>query len=141
MSTKITVQAIVEMPIAKVWELWTEPSHIMGWNNATDDWHTPSATNDLKVGGEFHYQMAAKDGSFEFDYWGTYSEIEPMHKIGATLGDGRSLEILFKAEEGTTEITEIFEAETQNPVELQQMGWQAILNNFKRYAEGIDNGK
>lgn len=132
---KITVQAIVNAPIEKVWEYWTNPDHLMKWNAASEDWHTPKATNDLRVGGEFHATMAAKDGSAEFDFWGTYTEMVPMNRIAYTMGDGRTVEVTFTPKDGGVEVVEIFEAEQENSLEMQQGGWQAILNTFKHYVE------
>ncbi|PQJ10811.1 polyketide cyclase [Flavipsychrobacter stenotrophus] len=126
----ITVEATINAPVAKVWEYWTAPEHITQWCAASDDWHAPKATNDVRVGGDFSTTMAAKDGSFSFDFGGTYTEVKNNEVIGYTMGDGRVARILFKDNGNTTDIVETFEAETQNPVEMQQGGWQAILNNF-----------
>ncbi len=131
----ITVEATVNAPLEKVWKLWTTPEHIMKWNNASDDWHTPKAENDLRVGGKFLSRMEAKDGSFGFDFWGIYDEVKTNELIANTLGDGRKMKVVFTPQGNTTIVTETFEAEGENPVELQQQGWQAILNNFKKYAE------
>jgi uncharacterized protein YndB with AHSA1/START domain len=133
--TKITIKTSVNASIEKVWQYWTEPKHVEKWNNASDDWHTPHAENDLRVGGKFLSRMEAKDGSFGFDFEGIYSDIIPFQTIKYGLADGREVEIMFKGKEETTEIIEIFDAENENPMELQQGGWQAILNNFKKYAE------
>lgn len=132
---KITIEAIINAPVAKVWENWTEPKHITKWNNASDDWHTPHAENDLRVGGKFLSRMEAKDGSFGFDFEGTYSEVIPFEKIKYGLEDGREVETFFAGNDSATTITTTFDAENENPVEFQQAGWQAILNNFKRYTE------
>lgn len=134
---RITVEATIYLPIAKVWNCWTDPKHIIKWNNASDDWHTPTAENDLRVGGKFLSRMEAKDGSMGFDFWGTYTRIEPLKFIGYTLGDERKVEISFLAEGNKTRIIETFDPEEVNSVELQQTGWQAILNNFKKYAESV----
>lgn len=133
--TKITIEASVKQPIDKVWQLWNTPEHVTKWNNASEDWYTPVAENDLREQGKFNYKMAAKDGSFEFDFWGVYDEVRPNECIVYTLGDGRKVEISFRAGTDETHIIETFEAEDTNPVEMQQGGWQAILNNFKKYAE------
>jgi uncharacterized protein YndB with AHSA1/START domain len=133
--TVITVKATINAPVEKVWALWTEPKHIMQWNNANDDWHTPKSENDLRVGGKFSATMAAKDGSFSFDFWGIYDVVKPLHKIDYTMGDGRKTWITFSKVKDKTKIIEKFEAENENSVELQQAGWQAILNNFKKYTE------
>ncbi len=131
----ITVQAHVNLPTEKVWTYWTEPEHVMQWNSASDDWHTPKATNDLREGGTFTSRMEAKDGSAGFDFTGTYTKVEPHARIEYTMEDGRNVTITFREENGGTTVTETFDAETQNPVEMQREGWQAILENFKRYAE------
>jgi uncharacterized protein YndB with AHSA1/START domain len=133
--TKITIKTSVNASIEKVWQYWTESKHVEKWNNASDDWHTPYAENDLRVGGKFLSRMEAKDGSFGFDFEGIYSDIIPFQTIKYGLADGREVEIMFKGKGQTTEVTEIFDAENENPIELQQGGWQAILNNFKKYAE------
>lgn len=133
--TKITVETSVNASIEKVWQYWTEPKHIEKWNNASDDWHTPHAENDLQVGGKFLSRMEAKDGSFGFDFEGIYSDVIPFQTIKYGLADGREVEIIFEGKGQTTEVAEIFDAENENPIEMQKSGWQAILNNFKKYAE------
>ncbi len=132
---KITVTATINANPEKVWEFWTQPEHITQWNNASDDWHTPFAENDLTVGGKFKSRMEAKDGSMGFDFGGVYDEVVPHQLISYSLEDGRTVRITFANKGMSTEITEIFDAENQNPAEMQQAGWQAILNNFKKYAE------
>ncbi|WP_199119883.1 SRPBCC family protein [Pedobacter sp. ASV28] len=132
---KITLETLVNAPIEKVWKYFTEPAYIKQWNNASDDWHTPKATNNLSIGGRFSYTMAAKDGSFSFDFGGVYDDIQENKYIAYTLGDGRKVDILFSSTGENTKITETFEAEEQNPIERQQGGWQAILNNFKKLVE------
>ncbi len=134
----ITVETNVEAPITKVWELWTTPEHIKNWNKANDDWHTPKAENDLRAGGKFVSRMEAKDGSMGFDFGGTYDEVKAKQLIGYTLDDGRKVEITFSSEGNQTRITENFEPENTNPIEMQEEGWQAILDNFKKYAESIN---
>jgi uncharacterized protein YndB with AHSA1/START domain len=132
---KVIVQAIINAPISKVWENWTVPKHITQWNNASDDWHTPHAENDLRVGGKFLSRMEAKDGSFGFDFEGIYSEVTPFKKIKYGLEDGRQVETIFTENGETTKVETTFDAENENPVEMQKDGWQAILNNFKKYVE------
>jgi uncharacterized protein YndB with AHSA1/START domain len=132
---KITIEAIVNAPISKVWGNYTEPKHITQWNNASDDWHTPYAENDLRVGGKFLSRMEAKDGSFGFDFEGVYSEVIPFEKIKYGLEDGREVETIFTESEETTSVKTSFDAENENPVEMQKGGWQAILNNFKKHVE------
>lgn len=130
----ITVEAIVHASVEKVWEYWTVPGHITKWSNASDDWHTPYAENDLKVGGKFVTRMEAKDGSFGFDFGGIYDEVRAQEFISYTLEDGRKVEITFISQGNDTRVIEVFDPETTNPVEMQQEGWQAILENFKKYA-------
>lgn len=134
-NSKITVETIVNTPIEKVWKCWTEPEHITKWNNASDDWHTPFSENDLRTGGKFLSRMEAKDGSFGFDFGGIYDEVKLYEAISYTLGDGRKVIITFTGQENGTRILETFETETTYPIEMQQKGWQAILDNFKKYAE------
>ncbi|MBL4934536.1 SRPBCC family protein [Clostridium sp. YIM B02515] len=131
----LTIKTTVNAPIEAVWKYWTEPDHIKKWSNASEDWHTTSAKNDLRVGGIFLNRMEAKDGSFGFDFGGTYDEVELYKVIAYTLGDGRKVKINFTDKESLTEIIETFEAESANSLEMQQSGWQAILDNFKKYAE------
>lgn len=134
-NTIITVKATVNAPVEKVWAFWTTPEHIMQWNNASDDWHTPSASNDLRTGGNFNFRMAARDGSMAFDFAGVYDAVETNEKIAYTIGDGRKVEVLFSKSGQSTEVVESFDAENTNPHEMQRDGWQAILNNFKKYVE------
>lgn len=131
----ITVETKVHSPIEKVWEYWTEPQHITKWSNASDEWHVPKAENDLRVGGAFLTRMEAKDGSFGFDFSGVYDEVRINEFIAYTIGDGRKVTITFIGEGDDTKVIEAFEAEATNPVEMQQAGWQAILDNFKKYSE------
>ncbi|NOU16912.1 MAG: polyketide cyclase [Bacteroidales bacterium] len=133
--TVITVWTIVNAPIEIVWENWTTPDDIIKWNNASDDWHSPQAENDLRVGGKFSYRMEAKDGSVGFDLWGIYDKVVINSQIDYTLGDGRKVKVIFGDLGGKTEVVETFEPETENPTELQRSGWQAILDNFKKYTE------
>lgn len=132
---KITIQAVIHAPVEKVWQYWNEPDHITKWNHASDDWHSPYAENDLRAGGRFLFRMEAKDGSFGFDFSGTYDEVVSHERISYTLDDGRKVQITFQSQNGKTEVIETFEAETTHPAELQKQGWQAILNNFKAYVE------
>lgn len=132
---KISIQAVIHAPVEKVWQYWNEPDHITKWNHASDDWHSPYAENDLRAGGRFLFRMEAKDGSFGFDFSGTYDEVVSHERISYTLDDGRKVQITFQSQNGKTEVIETFEAETTHPAELQKQGWQAILNNFKAYVE------
>lgn len=132
---KITVETLVHAPIEKVWEFWTKPEHITQWNNASEDWHTTRAEIDLRIGGKFLSRMEAKDGSFGFDFEGIYDEVLTNEKISYTLLDDRKVTITFLPTENGVQVTETFEAETVNSLELQKLGWQAILTNFKNYVE------
>ncbi len=132
----ITVETTVNAPVEKVWKLWNGPEHIKKWNSTSDDWHTTKSENDLRVGGKFSSRMEAKDGSMGFDFWGIYDEVKTNQLIAYTMGDSRKAKTVFVANGSTTKITTSFEAEKQNPEEMQKGGWQAILNNFKKYCEG-----
>lgn len=132
---KITVETMVQAPVEKVWEYWTNPKHIIQWNSASDDWHTPKAKNDLRVGGRFTSRMEAKDGSMGFDFGGTYDAVKQNELISYTMDDDRKVTVTFFSKGKETKITETFEAETQNSVEMQRTGWQAIMDSFKNYVE------
>jgi uncharacterized protein YndB with AHSA1/START domain len=133
--TIISISATINKDIKTVWNNYTKPEHITGWNFANDDWCCPSAENDLRVGGKYSARMEAKDGSFGFDFETTYDEIIPYQLIRYTMADGRKASILFSENNYTTTVTINFEAETINSDDLQRQGWQAILNNFKSYTE------
>ncbi len=133
--TNITVEAVVYSEVEKVWNFYTKPEHIVKWNSASDDWHTTKAVSDLQKGGKFLSRMEAKDGSFGFDFGGVYDEIKSYELIAYTLDDGRKATITFKVEGESIIVVVVFEAETQNPIEMQKVGWQAILNSFKKYTE------
>lgn len=131
----ITIQATINAPVEKVWKYWNEPNHITQWAFASPDWHAPKAENDLRVDGTFSTTMAAKDGSFSFEFGGVYTKVEKHKAIEYTLGDGRKVKISFSSEGNQTKVVETFDPEDQNPEEMQRGGWQAILDNFKAYAE------
>lgn len=133
----ITVQNEIKASLAKVWECWNEPEHVTKWCFASEDWHAPNATNELQVGSFFTTRMEAKDGSFGFDLKGIYDEIVLHEVIKYHLEDNRKVEVYFSEKEGITSVIEHFDPENQNPHEMQQQGWQAILNNFKKYVESI----
>lgn len=139
MATKLTVSAAINAPIKSVWDKWTIPHHITKWNFASDDWHCPKAENDLRVGGRMNSRMEAKDGSFGFDFEGIYEEVIDHKKIAYKMADGRNATTTFEDSNSATIVTITFDAENENPVEMQQGGWQAILNNFKKYVEGYIN--
>lgn len=128
----ITIKTAVNAPIETVWKCWTEQGHIKKWNNASEDWHTTVAENDLRVGGMFLSRMEVKDGSFGFDFSGIYDEVKLYEMIAYTLGDGRKVKIIFASDEKKTEVTETFEAERTHSIEMQQAGWQAILKDIRK---------
>jgi len=132
---QITIEATVNAPVTKVWQYYTEPKHITKWNNASDDWHTTRAENDLRKGGKFLSRMEAKDGSFGFDFGGVYDDVKANELIAYTMDDGRKARIVFASADNRTKIVIDFDAETENPIELQRGGWQAILDNFKKYVQ------
>lgn len=132
----ITVEADIAAPIEKVWECWNNPKHVQEWNHASDDWHSPTGTNDLREGGTFAYRMEARDQSVGFDFGGTYTKVVEHKEIGYTMSDGRKVSITFDSNGDRTHVRETFDAESENPPEMQKQGWQAILDNFKKYTEG-----
>jgi uncharacterized protein YndB with AHSA1/START domain len=137
MSTILTVSSTVNAPIELAWQAFTQPEHITQWNFASDTWECPTASNDLRNGGVFSYRMQAKDGSMGFDFAGTYSKVVPLGQIDYMIGD-RTVSVRFEQpSSGQTKITQAFEAEDQNSLELQQNGWQAILEQFKKHVESL----
>ncbi len=145
MAEKITAQTIVNEPVEKVWDAYNNPKHIVKWAFASEDWKAPKAENDLRVGGKFVTRMEAKDGSAGFDFGGTYSEVVPPNpsnpsgqaRIAYTMDDGRNAEIDFEEIGNSTAISIAFDPENENPIEMQKNGWQAILENFKKYTENL----
>ena len=135
MPEAITVEIMVNAPVARVWVCFTEPRHITQWNAASADWHTPSATNDLRPGGSFSCRMEARDGSIGFDFAGTYDEVVTHRRIAYAMADGRRVIVSFAEQDGATRVTETFDIERENSPEIQRAGWQAILDNFKRHVE------
>lgn len=135
--TIITIETTVNAPVEKVWEAWTKPEHITQWSFASEDWHTPWAKNDLREGGSFSSRMEAKDGSMGFEFGGVYDTVITNDQITYTMGDGRKVNIQFTNNGDSTRIVQNFEAESQNPIEMQRGGWQAILDNFKKYTEQL----
>jgi uncharacterized protein YndB with AHSA1/START domain len=134
-NTAITVETTIQAPIEKVWKFWTEPQHITQWNNASEDWHTTRTENDLRVGGSFTSRMEAKDGSAGFDFTGNYTTVQEHERIEYSLEDGRKVTVEFAPNGTETRVKETFEADNAHPVDMQQAGWQAILDNFKNYVE------
>ena len=133
---KIVVSATISAPLEKVWDSYTNPKHIINWNYADPSWHCPSAENDMRVGGKYKARMEAKDGSFGFDFEAIYSELIPNEKFTYGMGD-REVTTSFKNLNTQTEVITTFDAEHENPIEMQQQGWQMILNNFKNYTETL----
>ena len=132
---KIVIETSISAPIEKVWEYWTQPQHITHWNFATDEWICPTAINELKPGGQLNWRMEAKDGSMGFDFTGTYLEVKENEFLSYNMSDGRKVTIDFSVVDGQVRLKESFEAEGTNSDEQQRAGWQAILNNFKKYVE------
>ncbi|MCI5081670.1 MAG: SRPBCC domain-containing protein [Saprospiraceae bacterium] len=136
-SKPITVRTSISAPITETWDCFTQETHITNWNFATEDWCCPSAENDLRPEGSFKWRMEAKDGSMGFDLTGTYQDISSLQEITYQLENKRKVSVLFEESNGNTIVTQIFEPEAQNSRELQEAGWQAILNNFKKYVENL----
>lgn len=134
MTSKIKVSATINADTKKVWDFYTQPKHITKWNFADPSWHCPTATNDMNVGGRYVARMEAKDGSFGFDFNAVYTEINEGENFTYEFG-GRLAKVDFKETEGQTEVIVIFDPEAENSIELQRNGWQAILDNFKKYTE------
>ena len=135
MNNPIEISTEVLAPLSTTWSFWCNPKHVMGWNFAADAWHCPRAENELIEGKQFNDEMAARDGSMTFDFIGTFDRIIPEKLLQITLGDGRKMEVHFEATEHGCKVLERFEPESENSREMQEMGWQAILNHFKTYTE------
>ena len=135
MKNIITVQTVVNAPVAKVWECWNKPEHITSWAFASDEWEAPAAENDLRVGGRFKTTMAAKDKSASFDFGGVYINVQEHKLIEYNIDDGRQVKVEFAKLPKGVQVTESFEPENTHPEEMQRSGWQAILDNFKKYVE------
>lgn len=133
----IKVEATINAPVEKVWELWTDPKHIIQWNQASPDWHTQRAENDLRLGGKFLSRMESKDGNSGFDFSGVYNVIKTHKLISYIMDDGRKVEISFDGNHNETKVSESLEAENTNSIEMQREGWQAILDSFKHYVETL----
>jgi uncharacterized protein YndB with AHSA1/START domain len=131
----ITITTSVHASLTTVWERWTQTKHVIQWNAASDDWFCPRAENDLRTGGQFTYRMEARDGSAGFDFGGTYRDVTPNQHIAYAMEDGRTVDVTFEASGDQVTITETFDAESENPLEMQRAGWQSILDRFKAYAE------
>jgi uncharacterized protein YndB with AHSA1/START domain len=138
---KITVETKVHAPIERVWQMYTSPDDIVQWNAASDDWHTTRASVDLREGGAFSSRMEAKDGSMGFDFEGTYTRVVPQELIEYRMSDGREVTVAFDDQPDAVRVRVIFDAETENSPEMQQQGWQAILDCFGRYVEARSSAK
>ncbi|MEO3428726.1 SRPBCC family protein [Pelagibius sp. CAU 1746] len=134
-NNQITIDTIIDAPVERVWQAYSTPADITQWNFASDDWCCPSAEADLKVGGAYKARMEAKDGSFGFDFEAVYDEVDPHKALTLAMSDGRKARTTFESSGGQTKVTTTFDAEDQNPIDIQRDGWQAILNNFKRHVE------
>ncbi len=132
---QLKIEAFIEAPVSRVWQCWTRPEHITQWNFASEDWRCPSAQVDLRTGGEYLARMESRDGSMGFDFRGNYGEVVQEERVVLLLEDGRRAMTRFESSPTGTRVETVFDAETQNPPELQQQGWQAILNQFKFYVE------
>ncbi len=133
--TVITIEAIVNAPLEKVWLCWTTPDYIIQWNSASEEWHTPRAENDLQTGGRFSSRMESRDGTMGFDFEGVYDDVIPHQLISYTMADGRQVKITFTSTPAGTQVVESFDAENTHSHEMQRAGWQSILDNFKRFVE------
>jgi len=138
MQAKIKIQAQINSTSEQVWDAWTNPIHIVNWNHATAEWHCPSASNDLQVGGRFSITMASKDGQSSFNFEGVYEEVNYPTALAYSLSDGRKVKAFFEKNNQGVLVTELFDPEDQNPIELQKAGWQGILNNLKAYVEQLN---
>ena len=133
----ITIQVTVLANAAKAWNSLTNPEHIVNWNFASSDWHCPKSSNDVRVGGKMVSTMAARDGSMSFDFEGVYTEVREFEFLAFTMPDGREVQVRFESQGDTTNVIETFDPEDQNPLEMQRAGWFAILENYKKHAEGV----
>jgi uncharacterized protein YndB with AHSA1/START domain len=133
--SSITVEAIINAPIERVWQTWNEPEYVVKWAFASDDWEAPASENDLRTGGKFKTVMAAKDKSASFDFGGTYTAVKDHELIEYDMDDGRHVKVVFAEVPDGVKITETFDPEQENPEEMQRGGWQSILDNYKRYTE------
>lgn len=134
---KIEIETHVSADADRAWEVWNSPAHIQRWNAASDDWHTPRSAVDLRVGGRLSSRMEAKDGSAGFDFGGVYTRVEPPRLVELRMDDGREVRVEFLDTADGTRVRETFDADTAGSLDLQRRGWQAILDNFARYVEGL----
>jgi uncharacterized protein YndB with AHSA1/START domain len=132
---KITVETVVNAPLARVWDAWSNPFDIQQWNSPSPDWHTTRSNVELREGGTFLSRLEAKDGSAGFDFEGTYTRVEPLRTIEYRMTDGREVQVDFKEQPDGVVVRNTFDAESENPAEIQREGWQAILDSFGRHVE------
>jgi len=135
-TNRINVESTIAAEPEKVWDYYNDPERIVQWNSASDDWHSPSSRNDVRVGGTFSHRMESRDGSQGFDFEGTYDEVDELRKIAYTMTDGRQATVLFEDLDGSTRVAIAFDPDNEYPPDFQQQGWQAILDGFKAYTEG-----
>lgn len=135
MTSPITIETSVHVPVEQAWHCWTAPECVTLWNHASDDWHSPEGRNDLREGGSFSFRMEAKDGSVGFEFGGTYTKVEEFKQIDYTMDDGRTVSVTFDGHGDHTHVMETFDPELENTPEMQREGWQAILDNFAKHAE------
>jgi uncharacterized protein YndB with AHSA1/START domain len=136
---KITIESHTKAPIDAVWRAWNTPADIVQWNTPSDDWHTLKSTVDLREGGRFSSRMEAKDGSSGFDFEGSYTRVVPQKTIEYAMTDGREVQVEFTEQGGEVHIRTTFDAESENPPEMQRAGWQAILDSFVQHVEAISS--
>lgn len=132
---KIKIETVVKAKLGKVWDTWNNPEDIKQWNSPHESWHTTRSEVDLRKGGKFLSRMEAKDGSAGFDFEGIFTKVEPQKAIGYKMGDGREVEVEFIERADGVLVKEAFDPESENPLEMQREGWQAILDNFAQYVE------
>jgi uncharacterized protein YndB with AHSA1/START domain len=140
MHNVIKINTHIKASLESVWAHFTQPGSVMQWNFANADWHCPSAHSELIVGGKFCYTMSAKDTSFSFEFKGTFTLVEHLKRIEYVLDDERHVMVTFETEDQYCVLSETFEAEQENPLSMQEAGWQAILNNCKQFIEQQNNG-
>lgn len=134
---KIHIETLVDGPMDVVWKCYTSPEDIVKWNTASEDWHTTKSENNLVVGGRFLSRMEAKDGQFGFDFSGVYDRILAFERIDYTLDDQRKVSVHFTGKGKQTAVSIDFDAEKTNPLDMQKLGWQSILDNFNRYVSAL----
>lgn len=135
MNKQITVETVIDSDLETVWKCWTDPQDIKNWNHASDDWYCPEAENDLRVGGSFSSTMSSRDDSISFEFKGVYTKVEMGEEIAYEMEDGRKVSVIFSENVDGVTVVETFDPENENSEEMQREGWQAILDNFKKYVE------